>query len=393
MLVKKVLIDRADRFYQMPPDILDFARPLLGRPLLSGPEIINLGAFGWPVPFSDDTPVTLDSFKPASPDKLRQLRESLADWLTQYHESLPINPRDIYLGGGISSIIQLITLTFVDTGDVALVPSVGVPLYRQAVTAAGGVAVPYPLSARRNWLPDIDRMSTRIGQAARVLFVNSPHNPTGVDLDEQTFHAFVSLASRQNTLLVNDACYQSVPSRKPLSLLSIDGGRKVGLEVYSLAYLFGLPPIPFGFAVGHRSLISGLEQAGSVLRQYIPELFVDLAFDGLKSFPSRSLEQARKQFAASASAAQPFLEKLGLETASPLTIPFVWAQLPGRRNSVAFARMLLKRYRILVAPGSGFGDIGQGYVRLSLTAPKEQYAECTMRLSSRPRLSRHRKTS
>jgi LL-diaminopimelate aminotransferase len=336
--------------------------------------------------------MTLDSLKPASPEKLRQLRESLADWLTQYHGSPPISPREIYLGNGISSIIHLVALTFIDTGDVALVPSVGVPLYRQAVTAAGGIAVPYPLSARRDWLPDIDKMSTRIGQAARVLFVNSPHNPTGTDLDEHKFHAFVSLASKQNTLLVNDACYQSVPSRKPLSLLSIDGGRKVGLEVYSLAHLFGLPPIPFGFAVGHRSLISGLEQAGSVFGQYVPELFVNLAFDGLKSFPSKSLEQARKQFAASASAAQPFLEQLGLETSSPLTIPFIWAPVPGRRNSVAFARMLLKRYRILVAPGSGFGDIAQGYVRLSLTVPKEQYAEGIKRVSSRPRLSGRRET-
>jgi len=184
-------------------------------------------------------------------------------------------------------------------------------------------------------------------------------------------------------LLVNDACYQSVPTRKPLSLLSVDGGRKVGLEIYSISYLFGLPPIPFGFAVGRRNLIAGLEQAASVFEQYIPTLYVDLALDGLKSFPSPQLEHTRKQLAATAASAQPLIELLGLEASATTTVPFIWAQLPGRRNSVAFARRFLKRYHILIAPGTGFGDIGQGFIRLSLTAPRVNFAECLKRLSSR----------
>ena len=156
MLVKKVLVDRTDRLYQMPPDLLDFARPLLGKPLLSGMEMIDLGSFNWPVPFDPDQKVALASLKAASPEKIAKLKESLADWLTEYHSTRHFSRREIFLGNGISSLVWLTALTFVDTGDLALVPSLGVPLYRKEVTAAGGVPVPYPLS---------DRKSTRLNSS------------------------------------------------------------------------------------------------------------------------------------------------------------------------------------------------------------------------------------
>jgi LL-diaminopimelate aminotransferase len=388
MLVKKVLIDRTDRLYQMPPDVLDFARPLLGKPLLSGMEMIDLGSFDWPVPFEHDPKPAMAPLKAASPEKIAKLKESLADWLAEYHGTRHISRREIFLGNGISSLVWLTALTFVDTGDLALVPALGVPLYRKAVTAVGGIPVPYPLSSRHQWLPDLEKMSSRVGKVARVLFLNSPHNPTGAELDEQTLHALVEMASRENTLLVNDACYQSIPTRKPLSLHSVDGGRKVGLELYSFAYLLGLPPIPFGFAVGHRHLIASLEAAGGVFPPYIPEAFIDLAVQGLRSFPSKSIQDTRRQITSAAAASQSLLEHLGLERTSSAAIPFLWTRIPRRRNSVTFARQLLKRYHLLVAPGTEFGDIGQGYIRLSLTAPLEKYAEAVRRVSGRRTLTR-----
>jgi LL-diaminopimelate aminotransferase len=392
MLVKKVLIDRTDRLYQMPPDILDFARPLLGKPIRPGTDILDLGTFEWPT-FEVAPSAPVSSLRPATAEQIEALKQALADWLTEYHGARRIGPREIYLGNGISSLTLLVAMTFVDTGDVALVPSLAAPMYRKAITAVDGVPVPYALASRNHWLPDIDKMSSRVGKVARVLFVNSPHNPTGAELDDKLFSALVEMAARENTLLINDACYQSVPTRKPLSLLSIDGGRKVGLELYSFSYLLGLSPMPFGFAVGHRHLIASLEAAGTVLPTFAPAAFVESAMHGLRQFPSKALQSIRRNFTAGASAAIPLLEQLRLETVSPATVPFLWARINRRRNSVAFARMLLKRYHILVVPGTGFGDVGQGYVRLSLTAPRDRYTEAAARLSQRRRLTRHKESS
>jgi LL-diaminopimelate aminotransferase len=390
MLVKKVLIDRTDRLYQMPPDILDFARPLLGKRLLGGNPVLDLASFSWPVAPETEDGEKLTSLAPATPEKIASFKESLADWLTQYYGESRIAPREIFMGNGIRSLVWLTSLAFVDTGDPALVPGLGIPYYRKAVTAAGGIPVPYPLSIKNNWMPDFSKLSLRLRQAVRVCFVNSPHNPTGAELDEPTFQQLVERASRENMLLVNDACYHGIPSRKPLSIMAIDGGRKVGLELYSFSYLLGLPPIPFGFAVGHRHLIAALEAASQVLPPYIPKGFVDMAAQGLRQSPSKSLQGLRQQFASTAVAARKMLETIGIESVSPPTVPFLWARLPARRNSVTFARTMLKRYRILIAPGTSFGEIGQGFVRVSLTVPAERYAEAAERIKNRHTLTGRR---
>lgn len=391
MLVKKVLIDRADRLYQMPPDVLDFARPLLGKRLLPGSPILDLASLNWPGTPDADESQKPASLNPATPEQIALFKESLADWLTQYYSDSRIAPREIFLGNGIRSLVWLTSLAFVDHGDPALVPGLGIPCYRKAVTAAGGTPVPYSLSPKNNWMPDFKKLSARIGQAVRVCFINSPHNPTGAELDEPTLQQLVERASRENMLLVNDACYHGIPSRKPLSIMAVEGGRKVGLELYSFSYLLGLSPIPFGFAVGHRHLIAALEAASQVLPPYIPKGFVDMASQGLRQTSAKSLQTLRQQFASTAAEARQMLETIGIESVSPPTVPFIWARLPERRNSVAFARTMLRRYRILIAPGTGFGEVGQGFVRVSLTAPVDRYTEATERIKSRHILTRRRR--
>lgn len=388
--MKKVLIDRTDRLYQMPPDILDFARPLLGKRILPGPPVLDLASFSWPCAGEAEVKMGSQSLLSASPEKIAALKEALAEWLSQYFGQTRVTSRQVFLGNGIRSLVWLTSLAFVEPGDPVLVPGLGIPYYRKAVTAAGGLAVPYPLSARNNWSPDLSKISARVGQAVRVCFVNSPHNPTGAELDEATLNQLIERCGKENMLLVNDACYHGIPARRPLSLVAAEGGRKVGLELYSFPHLLGLPPIPFGFAVGHRHLIAALEAAALVHPPYIPQAFVDLALTGLRQAPGKSLEPIRRQFAASSAVAQELLGTLGILSTSPPTVPFLWARLPQRRNSVAFARMMLKRYRILIAPGTGFGEIGQGFVRLSLTAPREQFSEALTRIKSRHSLTRRR---
>lgn len=383
MLVKKVLIDRADRLYQMPPDVLDFARPILGKPLLPGQPILDLASFEWPVVEGSSEKFDIDSLLPAHAARMRTFKEELADWLTRYFGGSRIAPSQIFVGDGIRSLLLHVSLTFIESGDPVLVPGLGLPLYRKVVTVAGGLPISYQLSARSNWMPEFAKLSTRTGQAVRLCIINSPHNPTGAELDESTLTTLIERCSKENTLLLNDACYHAIPARKPLSLFASDGGQKVGLELYSFPYLLGLPPIPFGFVLGQRQLIAALEAAATAHPIQIPAGYVEIVSAALRQTTSRSIEQYRRRFTATAASAQEFLGKLGMQTSASSTVPFLWARIPERRNSVAFARMLLKRYRILVAPGTGFGEAGQGYVRISLTAPKERFAEAAERVKKR----------
>lgn len=380
MPAKKVVIDKANRLYQMPPAILAFIRTEKKRGLLKRPELIDLASFSWPVEHESDQIPNAEELRPASRERLSNLKEELASWMVNCHRVKLVPEKEIFIGGRISRLLHSLALAFIDYGDVSFVPDVAIPLYRQAVIASGGEPVGYTVSARNDWRPSFDRLQTRLGRVARVLFLNSPHNPTGTVLGGNEMADLVWLANRENILVINDAAYQGIPDRTPPSLLSVKNGKKIGVEVYSFAYQFGLPPVPFGFAAGCRNIISGLKMANSLASSFIPDYYVTMALEAIRQFPSAALKVQRNTFRQTLAETHKLLERLALEKIGFDTVPFVWARIEKRANCVTVARSLFKRNRILAAPGSGFGENGKGYLRFSLTADPRAYLNAVARL-------------
>ncbi len=386
MVVKKVVIDKANRLYQLAPDILSFSREKTRPKLLKKVDLLDLARFNWPVG-ADADHITADSWlKPATATELTQLRETLAEWFLA-NQRVKLNPnREIFVGGPISSIMLSVGMAFVDYGDIVFVPELGIPLYKKVTTASCGQPVAYTVSPKSNWQPDFERVNSQLGRVARLLFVNSPHNPTGAVLGEKEWADLIWMAARENIVIVNDAAYYSVGDRPPVSMMAVKDARKVGIEVYSFSYAFGLPALPFGFAVGHADVISGLAAASSVTRATVPRAYVELALAAIRQYPSQSLQQLRKTLDQAMVEAAPFLELLSLEKAGYDTIPFLWAKIERRRQAVAQASLLYRRGRILVSPGTGFGENGEGFLRLSLTASPEAYRSACERVKGKLRL-------
>jgi len=381
--VKKTVIEKADRLYQLPPDIFSFVRTDRKQPLLRKTPLIDLGRFHWPIePTSEGSTVSLS----ATADSLDRLREGLAEWFQAQH-GVRINPqKELFIGAGISTLLYQLSLAFIDSGDIAFVPNAGLPLYRGITSACGGEPIGYPVSAKNGWRPDLDKINSRLGRAGRVLFLNSPHNPSGVELTSGELEEIVWLAGRENLIVINDAAYQSVSGRKIASLLSVTGGKKNGAEVYSFSYLLGLPPGPFGFVVGNREIISSLEQTTRLLPHRVSNEFAEMATAALRQFPGEGLMMVRKRLQQSLAAADQFLEKLSLERVGADAVPFLWARIERRRQSVTAATVLYRRSRVLLAPGQAFGDNGEGFLRLSLTAPADDFRKGCDRIKGKLRL-------
>ncbi|MEA3297511.1 MAG: aminotransferase class I/II-fold pyridoxal phosphate-dependent enzyme, partial [candidate division Zixibacteria bacterium] len=243
MPIKKVIVEKANRLYRFPPEIMSLASSERKRSLRKKTDVLDLAGFNWPVGFDSAESSPHSVLSPVETRKLDRLKEELADWYLTVHGAR-LNPsREIFIGAGISSSIFGLSLAFIDNGDIAFVPDLAVPLYKKVTTACGGESVGYSISTRDNWRPNFERVGTRLGRVARVLFVNSPHNPTGYELDEKDMADLVWTAGRENIMIINDAAYQTISERKVVSLMGIDGGRKVGVEVGSFAYHFGLPPL------------------------------------------------------------------------------------------------------------------------------------------------------
>lgn len=390
MLVKKVIIDKADRLYQMPLDILSFVPS--ERLLRKKPELIDLASFRWPLKFPSAEQLPTTELAPAPRERIDELKEAIAAWMSAHHQ-IRLNPaKEIFVGGGISQTAFALGLATIDSGDAAFVPDLGLPLYRKVVIACGGDPIGYPVSSRNDWRPDFEKIKSRIGRVSRLLFLNTPHNPTGFELSEKDLAALILLASRENIIVVNDAAYQSMSARLPVSLLSVEGARKVAVELYSFSYNFGLPPLPFGFAVGNREVVSGLQSAYSLMRRTIPEYLVDLALRAIRQFPNPQLKSMRLAFNETSAEALELLRLLNLEVTGSPSVPYLWARIEHRPRSATLVRLLYRRNRILVVPGNSFGENGQGFVRLSLTAGSKAFSEAIGRIRNRSPFRRGEKS-
>lgn len=383
MPVKKVVIDKANRVYQLPPPLFRSLHKERKETRIKRTEFLNFARFSWPVTIDDGLKITPESIKPASEEKIFALKEELATWFDKTH-GVSIDPdKEIYVGTGIRNIILNLGLAFIDRGELVFVPNLCYPHYRRTIAACGGESVSYPMSPKSDWLPDFENLSSPIGRIARLLILNSPHNPTGAFLSEKELNNLTIIAAKENVMIINDAAYQSLSDTRIPSLLSGKGGTKSGAELYSFSYTFGLPSLPFGFVAGHSEIINGLQQIANLSPQTVLNFYCDMAVDAIRKYPNEKLKKVKRQISDSRGEAMKLMDVLELEQSGHNTVPFVWGKLFGRRSASTAANALYHAGKIVALPGTEFGESGEGFLRFSLTALPENFVTARQRVAKK----------
>lgn len=381
-MIKKVILDKANRIYHFPFDLEDFFPK---RTIKAGEKrlpTIDLGHFTWPIN-SSSAPAEINALDIAAGKDLLEFKEAISGWLSNEY-GIKVDPRkEIYVGQGIHRIIFDICLAFVEYGDIVLCPEPGMPFYRRLVISVGGIPVTYSISAKSGYKPSFVKLSSNLGKAANILILNNPNNPFGTTLDETELIELMRTASRQNIFIINDAAYCSMAEEKYIPLRSLPGGSKVSLEIFSIPFTFGLPYLPFGFAIGSPDIISGLDTIQKTIGVFVPKSWLSQSMKAIEDYPSRELQDVRKYVNQSRLEAEQMAEKMQWESVGGKSCPFLWVKIPRRKQSASYAAAILRRKRILVLPGTAFGETGEGYLRLSLTASREDYEEAGKRLSKR----------
>jgi LL-diaminopimelate aminotransferase len=386
MASKKVVIEKANRLFQLPPPLFSLLRKEKTKTSFLKTNILNFSKFSWPIETEVDLKIDSDSLKPAGDKQIQKLKETIADWFQKKHNQTLIPEKEIYIGGGIRNLLLNLGLAFIDKGELSFVPGLGYPHYRRTIAACGGGSITYELNEKNNWLPEMESFETPAGRVAKLMFLNSPHNPTGTTLSAKEMNFLIRVAAKENILIINDAAYQSLSELNPVSLLSSPGGKKVGVELYSFSYTFGLPALPFGFVVGNRDVINGLKQIESLAPQPILDLYVDLAITAIKRFPNENLKKIRRLISRNYGESLKLIEVLEIEEVGQRSVPFLWAKISGRRSALRTANLLYRQGRIMTVPGTEFGDSGEGYLRFSLTEPTATYVEACKRITKKRRL-------
>lgn len=284
---------------------------------------------------------------------------------------------------GAKEGIGHIPLAFINPGDVVLVPSPGYPVYAPATIFAGGTPHLLPLKQENDFLPDFDSLEQELPKKTKLLFLNYPNNPTGSCATLSFFSRIVEFAAKHNIIVVHDNPYSEMyydDSPQP-SFLEVDGAKEVGIEVHSLSKTYNMTGWRIGMACGNSEILKGLLGIKSNLDSGAFQAVQEAGIAALTGSQDcvqemRDLYQDRREVLVNG------LNDLGWNVPRPGATFYVWIPVPASCGSSEFARILLEEAGVVVTPGVGFGQYGEGYIRMALTVDKERLEEAVERIRS-----------
>jgi LL-diaminopimelate aminotransferase len=294
------------------------------------------------------------------------LREAWAGWYAQYYKA-QLRPTNevLPLIGSKEGIVHL-AMTFLQAGDVALVPNPGYPTYRAASMLAGAEVRHYDLNADNGWQPDWETLEQQDLQNVKIMWANYPHMPTGAQATVALFERLVAFGKKHNILIVNDNPYSFILNDQPKSILAVDGAKEVAVELNSLSKSHNMA----GWRVG--ALLGSAEHLGAVLRfksnmdsgQFLPTQEAAIAALQLGNAWYEALNATYRE---RQKLAFEILDALGC-TFDPLQQGmFVWARIPAHwQDGYALSDHALYNTQVFLTPGGIFGSVGAPYVRISL---------------------------
>jgi LL-diaminopimelate aminotransferase len=309
------------------------------------------------------------------------LRQAAAEYYQRrFGVALDPDTQVLPLIGSKEGIVNL-ALACLDPGDLALVPTPGYAPYTVGATLAGAEIYPLPLLAERAFLPDLDAVPAQVADRAALLWLNYPHNPTSATADLSFFSQAVDFARRHDLLLCHDTPYCDVTydHHAPPSILQVDGAADVAVEFNSLSKTFNMAGWRIGMAVGRRDALAALAQVKSNVDSGMFQPLQEAAAQALRT-PPEWIAARNMIYQQRMTTVLDGLAAAGMPAPRPQATLYVWAALPPGWTSEGFALALLEQTGVALAPGPFFGAGGEGYVRISVTAPTERVAEAMARL-------------
>ena len=381
-------IEVATRIKTLPPYLFAAIDKMKQAAIARGVDIINLGIGDPDLPTPG--PIVESLARAAKDPKHHQypsyegmlsFRKAVADW---YHRrfGVTLDPADEVLTLiGSKEGIGHIHLAFVDPGDIVLVPSPGYPVYPVGTSFCGGVSHIMPLTKANGFLPDLEAIPKDVARKAKLMWLNSPNNPTSVVMTKAYFKRVVEFAREHHVIVCHDAAYSEIyyDGKRPASFMEVDGAKDVGVEFHSLSKTYNLTGWRLGFVVGNKDVLAGLGKVKSNLDSGVFEAVQAAGITAL-GLDDAVTDAIRKTYQERRDTLIPGLKKLGLEVEAPPAAFYVWVTVPNGYTSASFTAHLLEKAGIVTTPGNGFGAPGEGYIRMTVCTSKERLAEAVERI-------------
>jgi LL-diaminopimelate aminotransferase len=381
-------IEKAKRIDQIPPYLFAQIDKKKEEMRQKGMDLIDLGIGDPDLP----TPkLIIERLKTAaenpknhrypSYEGMLEFRTAVARWYERRF-GVKLDPKTEVLPLiGSKEGIAHIPLAFVNPGDYVLVPTPGYPVYRVSTLFAGGTPYFLPLRKENGFLPNLSDIPKEVAEKAKLLFINYPNNPTSAIAERPFFEEVVAFARRYQIIVCHDAAYSEVAfdGYQPPSFLEVEGAKEVGIEFHSLSKTFNMTGWRIGFAVGHEEIVSALGRLKTNIDSGVFQAIQEAGIEALNHFDT-PLPEIIKIYERRRDVLVKGLREIGLDVDLPKATFYLWFQVPRGFTSAQFATLLIEQAGIVATPGNGFGEAGEGYIRMALTVDEKRLKEAIVRL-------------
>lgn len=374
---RKVPVAAAERVEQLSSPFLAELDGLKRSLIRKGREVSDLGRYA----MSLDPPEShIDTARFTAAD----LKNCFSEHLLKTY-NIRVNPdREMMLLPGGRATLLVLGAYLVEQDRICFVPDPGFSAYRHMVLLFRGQVRKYQLLQRNDYLPNIKQFEGATARSLKLLLINSPHNPTGAVCDAGCYAKLEQLATRENILVIADSsyCLSAVGNLRAPPFLSMRKRFKVGLEFFSLSTSLCAPELKLTVLVGRRELLAPI---GRLVNSFgmVPCPAVAQAAARYFASPAALAEhiaRCREEIKTRTRLVVDILDHAGIEHYPVVTLPYVWVKLKRGRASLYFCRSLLRRRGISIAPGSAFGEEGEGWIRIAVNLPGAELTQAVQEI-------------
>jgi len=309
-------------------------------------------------------------------------RKACADYMKRRF-GVEFNPeKEILALIGSKEGIAHFPIAFINPGDIVLCPDPAYPVYHLGAIFTDGVPYYMPLTWENSFLPDLGKIPQEVLEKAKIMWLNYPNNPTGATATKEFFKDVVKLAKKHNIIIAHDAAYVEIYFEEPpISIFEVDGAKDVAIEFHSLSKTFCMTGWRIGFAIGNEFLVSALAKVKSNIDSGVFTAIQEAGAYALNNLekivpPLVNVFRKRRDLLAEE------LTRLGYQFIKPIATFYLWVKTPNGMSSQEFCKKVIQEAGVVVTPGVGFGNSGEGYFRIALTVGEERLREAVQRLST-----------
>lgn len=314
-----------------------------------------------------------------------KFRQAVSQWYKKRF-NVDLNPETEALAlVGSKEGVGHLAAAILNPGDIVLVPGPSYPVHYNGVILANGEVYPMPLLEEKGFLPELTKIPEDVARKAKLIYVNYPNNPTtGIVENIGFYEELIAFAKKYDIIVASDLAYSEIcfDGYKAPSVLEVPGAKDIAVEFCSFSKTYNMAGWRMGFAVGNAQILGYLEKFKSYMDYGV---FTALQLAGVAALTGSQdcVAEVCKVYQKRRDIMVEGLNKIGWKVNKPKATMYLWAPIPDKfkqMKSLEFCEFLIKETGIAISPGIGFGEYGEGYVRMALVTHDNRFHDALLRL-------------